>query len=448
MRSYSHALLAGAVLAIGGCQSQRAPEFVLNSQTKALIPAAQDAVREQLQSTFGTPVKLTIWETLPVDFGKFEGRASLNADGNPIVKLAAASSNATARRLKEIKGSAVKATGIDGVAVVASYEPDTGKLVASDGSNQVVTLKPEAEVSVLGDGLQFGRDLYLRHCMHCHGVSGDGDGPTAKYFAVRPRDYRKGTLKFTSTKPTVRASRDDIKRLIKMGVPGTYMPSFMLLPDDEVVALVEYVRWLAMRGELEGKLVVELGNDFSSEAAKGKEAGSIGKEFEQFRKEQLPVKVNEAGAELTEDWNNADDEGNIVIPAGARIGSDAESIERGKKLFLSDKVKCFSCHGETGRGNGVSTNDFNDLPGKPGEKSKVPGLFDIWGNVVKPRDLTTGIYRGGRRPLDIYRRISAGIKGTPMQAFGGSLKDEEIWDITNYVMSLPFQTKHTPAKQH
>lgn len=446
MRPYSYAFLVGAMLAIGGCQSQRAPEFILSSQTKALIPAAQDAVRNELQGAFGTPTKLIVWESLPVDFGKFEGNVASVADGIVSVKLAPASLNAAARRLPELKGSAIKSKGVDSSLTVASYDVERGVLTTVGPKSE--TIAADTQLTVVGDGLQFGRDLYLRHCMHCHGVSGDGDGPTAKYFAVKPRDYRKGTIKFTSTKPTIRPSRDDIKRIIKMGVPGTYMPSFMLLPDDEVTAIVEYVRWLAMRGELENKLVVELGNDFSAKAAKEKDRNVLKQEFDSFRDTQLTSKVTEAGGELTEDWNNADDESNIVVPGIGRVASDADSIERGRKLFMSDKVKCFSCHGEAGRGNGVSTEDFNDIPGKPGEKSKIPGLFDIWGNVVKPRDLTGGVYRGGRRPIDIYRRIAAGIKGTPMQAFGGSLKDEEIWDITNFVLSMPYQHKQASVKQH
>ena len=60
------------------------------------------------------------------------------------------------------------------------------------------------------------------------------------------------------------------------------------------------------------------------------------------------------------------------------------------------------------------------------KKYKVPGLFDVWDHPIKPRDLTSGVYRGGRRPLDIYRRIHAGIKGTPMPPFGAALKEEEI----------------------
>jgi mono/diheme cytochrome c family protein len=58
---------------------------------------------------------------------------------------------------------------------------------------------------------------------------------------------------------------------------------------------------------------------------------------------------------------------------------------------------------------------------------------------VKPRNLTTGVFRGGRRPIDIYRRIHTGIKGTPMPGAGKSLTDEQIWDVVNYVLSIPFK---------
>jgi len=54
-----------------------------------------------------------------------------------------------------------------------------------------------------------------------------------------------------------------------------------------------------------------------------------------------------------------------------------------------------------------------------------------------------GQYRGGRRPVDLYRRIYAGIKGTPMPGASSSLKPEEIWDIVNYVLDVPYQ-KQTP----
>jgi len=49
------------------------------------------------------------------------------------------------------------------------------------------------------DELGRAHGLYRQHCAHCHGVSGDGAGPTAAYLNPYPRDYRKGIFKFKST---------------------------------------------------------------------------------------------------------------------------------------------------------------------------------------------------------------------------------------------------------
>src|SRR5436190_13185124 len=35
--------------------------------------------------------------------------------------------------------------------------------------------------------LKQGRNLYMTHCVHCHGVAGDGNGPTAKFLNPLPR---------------------------------------------------------------------------------------------------------------------------------------------------------------------------------------------------------------------------------------------------------------------
>jgi mono/diheme cytochrome c family protein len=215
------------------------------------------------------------------------------------------------------------------------------------------------------------------------------------------------------------------------------MPSFMLLPENETRELVEYVRWLAMRGEYETKIVVPMQSDFTGNPENRAAANEAAEALKTFRENDLPGLVESSAQELKDDWSAAEDESNAVIPKAPRTPSSPESIERGRKLFLGEKAKCASCHGELGRGNGPSTEAFNDVPGKPGVKSDVPGLFDIWGNIIKPRNLTQDVFRGGRRPVDVYRRIHSGIKGTPMQAFGGTLTDEEIWDLVNYVYSIP-----------
>src|SRR5581483_7882613 len=99
------------------------------------------------------------------------------------------------------------------------------------------------------------RGLYREHCAHCHGITGDGVGPTAAFLNPYPRDYRKGQFKFKSTPVGQKPTHADLKKIVLEGIPGTAMPSFKLLPDVEVEALVDYVKYLAIRGEVERGLL-------------------------------------------------------------------------------------------------------------------------------------------------------------------------------------------------
>ncbi|MFM9194267.1 MAG: c-type cytochrome, partial [Planctomycetia bacterium] len=93
--------------------------------------------------------------------------------------------------------------------------------------------------------------LYREHCAHCHGVTGDGMGPTAAFLNPYPRDYRPGVFKFKSTERADKPTHADLLRILRNGIAGTSMPSFALLSDVQIDALVEYVRYLSMRGETE-----------------------------------------------------------------------------------------------------------------------------------------------------------------------------------------------------
>lgn len=106
---------------------------------------------------------------------------------------------------------------------------------------------------------------------------------------------------------------------------------------------------------------------------------------------------------------------------GKQVKSSAESIERGKKIFLD---RCAECHGETGKG--VSIKKLKDDLG-----------FRTW-----PRNLTKAwTFRGSNDPKDIFARVSVGIPGTQMPSFADQsskkvLSEEERWDVSNYVASL------------
>jgi mono/diheme cytochrome c family protein len=234
----------------------------------------------------------------------------------------------------------------------------------------------------------------------------------------------------------------DLARIIEDGIPGTYMPSFKLLTPEESAGLVEYVLWLSMRGETEQKLVANLKIEYSEDvvAQKVKDGAKRADVIRDFAAglSQTADDFNSDTRDLAEAWTLSQQPESLVTPKLKRTPPSPESLARGRKLFLDPKAKCAECHGEGGLGDGAQTRQVQP-------NRTEPGLFDDWGHEIRPRDLTTGIYRGGRRPVDLYRRIFAGIKGTPMTGFGAALTEEEIWDLVNYVSSIPFENR-VPGK--
>jgi hypothetical protein len=65
--------------------------------------------------------------------------------------------------------------------------------------------------------------------------------------------------------------------------------------------------------------------------------------------------------------------------------------------------------------------------------------LDEWDNPLRPANLNRGIYKGGRRPIDLYWRIAKGINGAKMPAHFPAVDAEKIWDIVNFVMALPYE---------
>ena len=96
--------------------------------------------------------------------------------------------------------------------------------------------------------------LYREHCVQCHGITGDGAGPTAAFLTPYPRDFRMGKFKFKSTPLGKPPTDEDLSRIIRHGIPGTAMPSFQTLSPTEVAALIDYVKYLSIRGQYERRL--------------------------------------------------------------------------------------------------------------------------------------------------------------------------------------------------
>ena len=62
-----------------------------------------------------------------------------------------------------------------------------------------------------------GELVFNKHCAPCHGASGDGAGKAAEYLDPRPRDYRRGAFKFTSTPYGAKPLRADLVRTVRNG---------------------------------------------------------------------------------------------------------------------------------------------------------------------------------------------------------------------------------------
>ena len=289
-----------------------------------------------------------------------------------------------------------------------------------------------------GSVMRHARPLYARHCQHCHGVSGDGNGPTAWSMDPKPRDFRQGKFKYTSTRTFYKPSRADLMRTLDEGIAGTYMPSFKLMPEEDKAALTEYVIWLSNRGEVEDRAVTVLGDDFGADVVEEAEADGeledLAEDWADYA-EDFPEEFADWGSAIASKWNLSEKSRSVILPEAARVPMSPESIARGRAIYLSDSAKCASCHGETGAGNGPQTLAFQRADDGDGYNDR-PGLHDDWGHPIAPRNLLTGVYRGGRRPVDLYRRIYSGINGSKMPGFGSSLTDEQIWDVVNYVYAV------------
>jgi mono/diheme cytochrome c family protein len=251
-----------------------------------------------------------------------------------------------------------------------------------------------------------------------------------------------GKFKFKSTPLGVKPTHDDLRKTIIDGIPDTAMPSFRLLADDEIDALVHYVRYLSLRGEVERRIVGEVMTEIDETDLILDPAD---KESDLFQ-ENLEL-IKGTVTLLVGQWAGAS--GQVTeVPAPPEDWQSEASVLHGRQLFFGSIANCIKCHGQLALGDG-ETGDFDDWVKEIDEKnpaSKAPEFLALGVHEprlldprpIRPRNLRSGVYRGGRRPVDIYLRVKNGIEGTPMPAAPASgLTSDDIWSIVAYVQSLP-----------
>lgn len=227
-----------------------------------------------------------------------------------------------------------------------------------------------------------GRIIFAKQCTICHGEQGDGAGKFAYLMNPRPRNFKAGKFKLTTTQNLI-PTDEDLFRTISRGMPGSAMPPWGHLPIADLKALVAYVRKIhvdAARGELDA----------------GVRDGTY-----------TPVEVSTLLHDRTEPGDLID------VPPEPR--TDDLRWFNGRRVYTE---ACAACHGPDG----------HPLP----EAVK----FDDEGFPDPPRSFVSGIFKGGMEGSDLYCRIMKGMRGTPMPAYEGNYSADDTWDLIHYVQSL------------
>src|SRR6202166_1757538 len=222
-----------------------------------------------------------------------------------------------------------------------------------------------------------GRQLYFRYCWGCHGFRGDGNGenwlPTGAYpnspnLNIQPRNFVSATFKCRSTPTGTLPTDQDIYNSLVRGLNNSNMPSWITLTSQNRADLVAFIKTFSPRWQTE-------------------KAGDP-----------------------------------INVPAEPAL--TLNSIKHGQELF--QKLECWKCHGQEGRGDGPSASTLTDSNDQP----------------IRPYNFAAGSrFKCGVTNSDLYKIFLTGVDGTPMPSFGDVVKPEEAWDLVHYLRTLQVNKK-------
>jgi cytochrome c oxidase cbb3-type subunit 2 len=254
-----------------------------------------------------------------------------------------------------------------------------------------------------------GKIIFEEKCAGCHGKYGNGrdtanTGVSTNFNVAyhflnpQPRDFTTAAFKSRTTQSGALPTDEDIFRTISRGVrKGQIMPAWGFAADGHV--LPEQDRWD----------LVDYVKTFSS----------------RFKSEAAPEPIQ------------------IPTPPYLSVKeAPAALIQEGRMVYRT--LQCWSCHGNGGKGDGPSSNE----------------LVDDWETPIRPFDFTTGAFKFGDSPADVFRTFNTGLNGTPMPSFYDTIlypreafpdlnpwktqvngkamfTEEDLSELQKYVSSLP-----------
>lgn len=234
-----------------------------------------------------------------------------------------------------------------------------------------------------------GKDVYDRYCTSCHGEYGLGDGPAAALLAPTPRDLTKGIYKFRSTQSGSVPTDDDLLKVVRDGVHGTSMIGWTgVIPDDQIQAVVQYVKALSPR--------------FATEQPK-------------------PVQT------------------------APEIPSSSVSIDAGKAVY--DNLQCAACHGEEGRDAGAIAGVLQDDWGKPLKPARLTEPWSFRGGS-SARDIYLRLKTGiDGTPMPAFADVATDKELWDVANYIRSLGRKPTWEMTADELKAQYEAEARDATE-
>ncbi len=118
----------------------------------------------------------------------------------------------------------------------------------SAGRSRVIAGWLPSNYAIAQAGSIDGSLLFTEHCATCHASDGAARGKWSASFHNVPPDLVRGPMPHVAVDATPAQLRMDIARMTKFGLKGTDMPGHEYLPDEQVVAIANYILRLRETG--------------------------------------------------------------------------------------------------------------------------------------------------------------------------------------------------------